>query len=219
MDDIGFDIPPECDAPVGSYTNYAAGDPLPATVSGYDYPGKGSVKVTVLHPGRYNQFPPPKDSPALKLNDTMLMEPGTYCVSDVIRWNQPTFVLVGHDVTIFVRSGYDFQFSGGIVDIDAPDTGPTAGFLIVVEPDYGDPEFSENPEACLINGNADNDFTGTIFAPYCECTLDGGGVTFGLNAQLLCYTIDIKGGGTVNLTYNPDENGVKIDPPKTGVTK
>ena len=126
------------DAPVGSYTNYAAGASLPATVSGYDYPDKGSVKL-LFYIRSIRSIPASTDSPALKLNDTMLMEPGTYCVSDVIRWNQDKFVLVGHNVTLFIRSGYDFQFTGGIIDIDAPDTGPYAGYLIVVEPDYGNP--------------------------------------------------------------------------------
>ncbi len=65
VEDLGLEVPPECDSPVGSYTNYNAGDSLPANVADYDFPDKGSVKVTVLHPGRYNQFPPPKNSPVL----------------------------------------------------------------------------------------------------------------------------------------------------------
>lgn len=219
VEDLGLDVPSECTSPTGSYTNYAADATLPETVADYVFPGKGTEKVTVLHPGKYNQFPPPKDSPALKLNDTMLMEPGVYCVSDVIRWNQDKFVLVGHGVTIFIRSGYDFQFSDGIVDIDAPDSGEYAGYLIIVEPEYGDPELSENPEACVINGDGDNNFTGTIFAPYCTCTLNGNGETYAFNAQLLCYTVDIKGGGIVTFTYDQGVLGYINDPPKTGVAK
>lgn len=219
VEDLGLDVPPECDSPVGSYTNYAAGAALPGTVADYDFPGKGTEKVTVLHPGKYNQFPPPKDSPALKLNDTMLMEPGTYCVSDVIRWNQDKFVLIGQDVTIFIRAGYDFSFSDGVVDIDAPDDGEYAGYLIIVEPDYGDPEFSNNPDGCYINGDANNDFTGSIFAPYCTCTINGSGDTYAFNAQLLCYTVDIKGGGIVNFVYDQGDLGWINDPPTTGMPR
>ncbi len=147
------------------------------------------------------------------------MEPGTYCVSDVICWSQPKFVLVGEDVTIYIRAGYDFQFSGGMVDIDAPNTGDYAGYVIIVEPEYGDPELSENPEACLITGGVENDYEGSIFAPYCDCTLNGNGETFGFNAQLLCYTVKINGGGNITLTYDPDLTGEINDPPKTGVIK
>ena len=147
------------------------------------------------------------------------MEPGTYCVSDVIRWNQDKFVLVGHNVILFIRSGYDFQFTGGIIDIDAPDTGPYAGYLIVVEPDYGNPLLSAAPEACVINGSTNNYYEGTIFAPYCDCTIDGGSAPTGFNSQVLCYTVKITGNSTINFTYDAGDNGKIVDPPKTGVAK
>ena len=221
LSDLNLEIPPECDGPIGSYTNYSVANlgSVPSPMSDYNYPDKGTVPVTVLHPGRYGQFPPPKNSPALKLNDTMLMEPGTYCVSDVIRWNQDKFVLVGHDVTLFIRGGYDFQFSAGVVDIDAPDSGDYAGYLIIVEPKYGDPELSALPVDCTINGDVNNHFIGSIWAPYCNCTLNGSGDSYAFDAQLLCYTVDIKGGGIVNFTYDQGILGYINDPPKTGVVK
>ena len=172
LEDIGLDVPSECNGPQGTYTNWPAGY-WPGII---DYPQYASEPITVIHPGYFGQFPPPKDQPSNDLNDIMFLEEnGVYCVGEVLRWNQPKFVLIGHNVTLFIRAGNGFALTGGIIDLDAPDSGDYAGYLIIVEPNYGNPVLSANPEACTINGSADNDFTGTIWAPYCDCTLNGGG--------------------------------------------
>jgi Flp pilus assembly protein TadG len=216
LEDIGLDVPSECNGPQGTYTNYPAGT-WPGII---DYPQYATEPITVIHPGYFGQFPPPKDQPSNDLNDVMFLdENGVYCVGEVLRWNQPRFVLIGHNVTLFIRAGNGFSLTGGIIDIDAPDSGPYAGYLVIVEPNYGDPELSASPEACTINGSADNGFTGTIWAPYCDCTLNGGGESFGFNAQLLCYTIDVGGGGIVTFTYDSGVNGQRIDPPETGIAQ
>jgi hypothetical protein len=211
LDDLGIDIPPECedDAPVGTYANYPAGThPL--------YP---TTDVTVLTPGSYNDFPPKKEQPLGALYNTIHMQPGTYCVNNVLRWNVPTFALYGNDVTLFLRAGNYFSLTGGVIDIDAPDTGPYAGYLMIVEPYYGDPVLSANPENCTINGDAMNEFTGTILAPYCNITIDGGSEPTGFNSQIIGYTIKLTGSAEVYFTYDSGENAEKIDPPKTGVVK
>jgi Flp pilus assembly protein TadG len=216
LDDIGLKVPSECNGPQGTYTNYPAG-----IWSGIlDYPQYATEPITVIHPGYFDQFPPPKDQPSNDLNDIMFLDTGgVYCVNDVIRWNQTRFVLIGHDVTIFIRSGHYFSFTGGVIKLDAPDSGPYAGYLIIVEPDYGDPPLSASPEACTINGNTNNSYTGTIWAPYCDCTIDGGSAPTGFNAQVLCYTVKITGTSTINFTYDPDENGKQIQPPEIGSTQ
>jgi len=207
---LGLKVPPpECDSPVGTYTNQPAGyNP------GFTYPGYPTEPVTVLHPGYYLKFPPDKEQPLGKLNDRIILEPGTYCVGEVLRWNQPTFYLIGEDVTLYIRAGYSFDFNGGVIDIDAPDSGPLAGYLIIVEPDY-----SGGPEACKIDGNSANVFTGTILAPYCNVTINGGSTPTGFNSQIIGYTIKISGSSTINFTYDAGENGAQIDPPKIGVAR
>ena len=209
LKDLGLDIPPECDGPQGTYTNYPAG-----YYPGFDYPGFPTEPVTVLTPGYYGKFPPDKEQPLGKLKDRIILLPGTYCVGEVLRWNQPTFFLLGQDVTLFIRSGYSFSLTGGVIDIDAPDSGPYAGYLIIVEPDY-----SAAPENCTINGDANNEFTGTILAPYCNITINGGSSPTGFNSQIIGYTIDLSGNSTINFNYDPGENGTKIDPPKIGMTR
>lgn len=209
LSDLGLGIPDECTSPVGTYTNYPAGyNP------GFSYPGYPTEPVTVLTPGYYGKFPPDKEQPLGKLKDRIILQPGVYCVGEVLRWNQPTFYLIGQDITLFIRAGYSFSLTGGIIDIDAPNEGPYAGYLIIVEPDY-----SASPENCTINGDAYNEFTGTIFAPYCNITINGGSQPTGFNSQIIGYTIDISGNSTINFDYDPGDNGSKIEPPETGVAK
>ena len=219
LDDIGLDVPPECDmdnpALQGTYENF---NDVPVTVDGVTY----TEPVTVLSPGWYTDFPPKKEQPLGPLNDTIVLrQGGMYCVGNVIRWNVPNFKLIGPDVTLFIRAGYDFSFTGGDIIIDAPDSGDYAGYAIIVEPDYTftDGVLDHPDEACTINGDADNSYTGTIFAPYCDCTLNGGSEPTGFNAQLLCYEVKINGDSIINFTYDPGENGEQIDPPKIGITK
>jgi len=218
LDDIGLNVPPECDTSdmtlKGTYTNFPAG----TTYDGVTY----VEPITVLTPGWYTDFPPKKEQPLGALNDTIVMQSGgMYCVGNVIRWNVPNFKLIGHNITLFVRAGYDFSFTGGDIVIDAPDTGDYAGYVVIVEPDYTFTNNVLNPpdEACTINGDADNSYTGTIFAPYCTCTLNGGSEPTGFNAQLLCYEVKITGDSIINFTYDPGQNGQQIDPPKIGITK
>jgi len=219
LEDIGMKVPPECDtsnlALKGKYQNF---NDVPVTIDGTLY----TEPVTVLSPGWYTDFPPPKEQPLGALNDTIVLRKGgMYCVGDVLRWNVPNFKLIAPDVTIFIRAGYDFAFTGGDIIIDAPDTGDYAGYAIIVEPAYTftDGVVDPTPYACTINGDVENSYTGTIFAPYCSCTLNGGSEPTGFNAQLLCYDVKINGDSIINFTYDPGENGEQIDPPKIGITK
>jgi hypothetical protein len=236
LDDVGLDVPDECFGGLGTYTNL--NDPnlakawLTANYPGYvdKYDGE---PITVIHPGFFNQFPPPKDQgPGNQLNDVMFLEPGdppddpekVYCVGDVLRWNQDKFVLVGRDITIFIREGYDFSLNDGVIDIDAPDSGPYQGYLIIVEPKYTytDGVVDPTPYACNITGDVQSFYVGTIFAPYCSCTLNGGSdtnVQVDFSAQLLCYEVKINGSSGINLNYDPGENGRGKDPPNIGLTR
>lgn len=211
LESIGMDVPEECDGPIGTYSNYAAGS----------YPGFPTTDVTVLTPGSYSDFPPKKEQPLGNLYDTIFMKPGVYCVNSVLKLTERNLVLIGHDVTLFIRAGFDFSLNGGTFILDAPDTGDYAGYLIVVEPDYGDPslypDLTVDPLACNINGNSVNSFTGTIFAPYCNVTIDGGSEPTGYNSQVIAYTVKLTGTSTIDFYYDASQNGERIDPPKTGL--
>jgi hypothetical protein len=199
LEDVGIDIPPECTSPQGTYKNYNG------TYTGSDGAYYG-MQLTVLTPGLYYDFPPPKLIEEGKLYDNILMLPGVYCVHDVIKLTDQNLWLIGKDVSFFIRAGYDFSINGGKITLDAPDDGDYKGYLFIVEPDYGTPLLSENPEACTINGGSENTYEGAIFAPYCNCTINGTSENNGIDSQVICYTVTISGGGTMNFSYDANKN-------------
>ena len=185
--------PDECTSPAGSWSS------------------NSSTQITTLNPGRYNEFPP-KSTVAVTVYDNVFMNPGIYCVNDVVKLTDNHLVLVGHDVTIYIRSGYKFSIQGGTIDLDAPDDGPYAGYLIIVDSDFSGPV----PD-CFINGNSTNTYVGTIFAPYCDLTVDGGSDATSYPAQMIAYTVAIQGTAETNLYY--DENVSAENQPKIGLMR
>ncbi|HET9907162.1 MAG TPA: hypothetical protein VFQ23_10990, partial [Anaerolineales bacterium] len=185
--------PAECTSPMGTWSS------------------NGSTQITTLSPGRYNEFPP-KSTQSLTVYDTVIMNPGIYCVNDVVKLSDHHLDLYGHDVTIFIREGYDFDIQGGRIRLDAPDTGDYAGYLLIV-----DSNFTGQVPNCIINGDSENEYTGTIFAPYCDITINGGNDTTTYNAQMIGYTVSILGNAHTNLFY--DTNNTAQSTPKIGLMR
>jgi len=209
LEDFGIDVPPECTSPTGYYENFEVGTYDGSQTPSYDgddnlYTG---IELTVLHPGNYSDFPPQKDIALGKLKNTILMLPGTYCVNNVIKLNTQLLTLIGKDVTFYIRAGYDFSINGGTIQLDAPDDGDYAGYLMIVEPDYGNPLLSQVPVDCHITGNSENSYEGAIFAPYCDCNVEGtGDVESVISSQLICYTVKITGTTAINMSYDASKN-------------
>ena len=219
LEDFGIEVPSECTSPAGHYENFDGtydGSQTP------DYTGDDDLytgmDLTVLYPGNYSDFPPQQDIALGKIKNDILMLPGVYCVNHVIKLNTHNLNLVGKDVTFFIRQGYDFSIEGGTINLDAPDDGDYAGFLMIVEPDYGSPLLSENPVDCKITGNTANSYEGTIFAPYCDCEIEGTGSTESVvSSQLVCYTVKITGTTAINMTYDASKNAVTKN--RTGLVR
>jgi hypothetical protein len=115
-------------------------------------------------------------------------------------------------VTIFIRSGFKFDIQGGTIQLDAPSTGPYAGCLIIV-----DSNFAGSPLNCSISGNGSNSYIGTIFAPYCNLTINGTSAPTSYSAQVIAYTVKINGSAAVNLSYNESVNAQ--NEPKIGLMR
>ena len=128
------------------------------------------------------------------------MMPGVYCVDDVIKLRSRSLVLRGHDVTIYIRSNNYFQIEGGTINLDAPDDGPYAGYLIIVDSD-----FTGTTPQCSLDGNSINTYEGTIFAPYCDVKVNGDSTGANLDAQIIGNTVTINGGATMNINYDIDK--------------
>ena len=176
--------PAECISPAGSYTS------------------NSTTQKTTLYPGKYYDFPP-KGTKSNPVFDDITMQPGVYCVETVLKLTDQHLILTGHDVTIYIRPGYYFSMSNGLFTLDAPDSGDYAGYLIIVASD-----FTGSATDCKIDGNGSDVFTGTIYAPYCNLTINGTSSATGYNSQIIAYTIKINGDSEINFTYDSDDNVV-----------
>jgi Flp pilus assembly protein TadG len=185
--------PSECISPAGTYSS------------------NGATLTTTVQPGKYFLFPP-RGTPSKPVYDKVVMAPGIYCIEDMVKLNDQHLILTGTDVTIFIRSGFKFDIQGGTIQLDAPSTGPYAGYLIIV-----DSNFAGSPLNCSISGNGSNSYIGTIFAPYCNLTINGTSAPTSYSAQVIAYTVKINGSAAVNLSYNESVNAQ--NEPKIGLMR
>jgi hypothetical protein len=171
--------------------------------------------VSYLEPGWYVEFPP-KNTQAQPIYDNIVMNPGVYCVDSVVKLQENDLVLTGHDVTIYIRTGGQFDVQGGSITLDAPGDGPYAGYLIIINSD-----FTGTPPNCSINGDSHNVYIGTIFAPYCDFIFNGtnesGDPTLTYGTQVVAYTITLTGGSDINFTYDP--GAIAWDDPQVGLLR
>jgi hypothetical protein len=157
--------------------------------------------TTYLHPGRYNEFPP-KSGGGITVRDNMFMYPGIYCVNNVVKLNDQHLILNGTDVLIYIRPGYDFSIQNGEFHLSAPTSGEYAGYLMIVASN-----FTGSPTDCKIDGNANDSYTGTIFAPYCNLTINGTANSTAYNGQIVGYEVKVNGASNMSFTYDKDKNG------------
>jgi hypothetical protein len=68
---------------------------------------------------------------------------------------------------------------------------------------YVDPN---NTNPITITGASNTVYTGTIYAPSSQVTLEGGGTSIGINAQVIGESVKISGNAELNLTYDESKN-------------
>jgi hypothetical protein len=170
-----------------------------------NYPVPGT---STLWPGKYDKLPPQAAT-----GSRVIMKPGNYCVFDLVKVTNSTDLLEGQDVFIYIR--YDpnraapLSIQGGTVRLDAPDEGDYQGYLIYVDPGIiVNGSYVGSSKSCKINGGADDTFTGTILASYCDMEINGGGNPDGFRAQLVAYTIHLNGNNIINFIYDDDYTAV-----------
>jgi Putative Flp pilus-assembly TadE/G-like len=174
--------------------------------SNYSVTGTGSNKTATLNPGHYSNIPLSGQWKNIILN------PGVYCIDSNL--NSPTSLIVSGTpgstagVFIYFKPGGSFTFNGGsIVQLwginNASVTSDSSlamyeNFLLYVAPNYA----TGTPSTCLMNGNASDVFIGTIYAPYCNVTINGTSDPSGFQTQIIGYTVKFAGGTNVILNYN-----------------
>ena len=214
---INLDGCPGVPAPSTNQPPYPFPPEMPEEPEECDVSNPGSfssnsgTQTTTLSPGRFNEFPP-KSGGGVTVYDNMIMNPGIYCVNDVVKLIDQHLILTGHDVTIYIRAGYDLDIQGGTITLDAPDTGPYAGYLIIIDSD-----FTGTVPDCHINGDSSNTYIGTIFAPYCDLIINGGSDLTSYTSQFIGYTVAILGNAETELHY--DINNSAKNQPKIGLMR
>lgn len=154
-----------------------------------------------IRPGYYIDFP---QGGLVPNNKNILLMPGVYCVDSDIQWSGTTFESLDGSagVTIYVRSGHGISINiNSPIHLDPSTSGDYRGYLFIVEGDQG------SIESCTINGGSYLTLDGTIFAPYCNVTINGDNTSNALfNAQIIGWDIKLNGGNTIIFTYNPSQN-------------
>lgn len=209
-----------CEDNINSPSMIEGADPLPfppdivleppsvCNDAGY-YPAQNDTVngISYLQPGKYETIPPPDAT-----ENRIIMQPGNYCVYDIVRVTNSTRLLQGNDVFVYIKYSSKpspLSIQGGTMVMDAPDDGDYQGYLFYVEPpSIVGGTYSGSSKSCIINGGADDTFTGTIFAPYCDVTVNGGGSPDGFHAQLISYTITLSGNNDLYFSYDPSELAV-----------
>jgi hypothetical protein len=138
---------------------------------------------------------------------------GLYCITGVGGLVISNGYVNGSDVMFYVVQGPAY-LTGGTMNLTAPNAyddpivdssnEPFSGLLIYMDP--------SNTNEVRINGNADSNFEGTIYAPSSLCKLNGGGETDGIDLSMVCDTINVNGGAGLNIHYD-DANHYR--PPTT----
>ena len=167
-----------------------------------------SASTSTLSPGSYNKFPP-----ASANQDNIIMQPGVYCV-DYIKLSNSFQTLTGHNVFIYIRPGGYFSFQGATTTLTARSSGDYKGLLIYVASN-----FTGAPDNCTINGNATDVFTGTIYAPFCDITINGNSNPAGFMSQIIGYEVKLNGSTLLKFVYDPDDGWKVLVPPKLGIFK
>ena len=189
------------------------------TVDATSCPGNGQIFDLgggnyVASPGRYNSTFP-STSPA----GTLKLQKGIYCLENGLSlgagWNVTTDIdgngtFDGSDggdegVLMYVPNG-NVTFNGGTnVHIGAINKlgTPTGlkGYLFYLPP-------TNNSTVKIAGGNGST-FIGTMLAPASLITLEGGSSTDSLNleCQIIGYSINVTGGGTLNINYYQSKVG------------
>ena len=159
------------------------------------------TETWLIHPGYYTDFP---QAGLVPNNKNIILEPGVYCVNSDIAWSGSTFKSLdgSSGVTIYIMSGHKFgtNINSPIV-LNPSSSGEYAGYLIIIDGNQG------SIEDCKINGGSYLDMNGTIFAPYCNVTINGDSSTESkFNAQIIGWDIKLNGNNIISFTYNPSVN-------------
>jgi len=179
----------------------------------WDY---GQLKIntagaTTINPGRYEEI-------TILANADVTMKPGMYCIYGNKGFTSNGGSITGADIFIYMGDG-GFDLGGNtLVNLSAvqppnslvdPSHNDWAGMLLYVDPN--------NTNPIKITGTSNTVYSGTIYAPSSLVTLEGGGTTIGINAQVIGESVKISGNAELNISY--EESKLFFLPPAIDLVK
>ncbi len=185
----------------------------------------GNPSAAVLSPGHYTAMPPKNNMKDITL------QPGIYCIDTNITIGSTDYIRVtgtfgvSPGVMFYIKPGGSFKFNGGSqaqlwgitpaqVALD-PTLAPYKNYVIYAAPNYA----SGTPQTCNINGGSGSAFKGTIYAPYCSITMNGGSGPNGFQTQIIGFDVKFSGTSDIYLTYDSSSSPTFDIPIQIGLTK
>jgi hypothetical protein len=110
--------------------------------------------------------------------------------------------ITGTNVMIYVPTGSINLTGNGIVNLSPMTSGPYQGVTLFQDP--------SNTSDSKMAGNGNLNVTGTIYAPAANLTDTGNGATDVFGSQIIANSLTLKGNGTVNLQFDPNNNGLSV---------
>jgi hypothetical protein len=165
-------------------------------------------KPFVMTPGRWDNIRWGNGDGELQI------QPGMYCITNgfvVHGGTLNTLGSVGEGAFFVVLSG-DFSTNGNaVVNLNRPNDLPVSGmnwggYLIFMP--------RTNTGQVVLGGGGNSNYSGTVYAPgppaqqnQSKCIVNGNQGAIGLSSQMICYSIQITGNGSIYIEYDPSENG------------
>jgi len=190
--------------------------PMMGTPDCSGVPDLGQLKINSagpisIDPGRYEEI-------TVLAGADVTMNPGMYCIYGNKGFTANGGSITGTDIFIYMGDG-GFDLGGNtLVDLDAvqppnslvdPSDNDWAGMLLYVDPN--------NTNPITITGASNTEYSGTIYAPSSLVTLEGGGTTMGINAQVIGDTVKVTGNAELNINY--EESKLFFLPPALDLVK
>jgi hypothetical protein len=116
-----------------------------------------------------------------------------------------------NSVTFYAETG-SVSWNGNLgIRLFAPEGGDYKNLLIYMP--------YPNSSELAINGNSDNELTGSIIAVRAPIKISGVSGTTGLHSQIIGWTVELKGASNTVINYVPEEQWMELDPSAVTLTK
>jgi len=155
-----------------------------------DAPYVNAPPAGTINPGNYTGLQPTNSG------DKLILNPGLYCIKGDVDGKG---VLIGNKVTLYFITGTFDSNANAQVILTAPDCETSAcgvppairGVLMY----FADTNYAD----VIINGNADNEFLGTIYGLNVDFTINGNSETDAIDAQIIGRDLYLTGSGKMSM--------------------